>query len=80
MEQQIISTLVELTFRSNDNVKVAAISALGDYKSTIDQEKAIVRLLTLCHDPNKEVAISSINSLSKLASYFSQQENKSNKG
>lgn len=70
IEKQIISTLIELTFRGNDDVKIAAISALGDYKATIEQHNAVVRLMALCKDPNKEVAVSSIRSLSKLAGYF----------
>lgn len=70
MEKQIIAMLIELTFRGNDDVKIAAISALGDYQATIEQEKAIIRLIELCKDPNKEVAVSSIKSLSKLSGYF----------
>ncbi|EMI5491512.1 HEAT repeat domain-containing protein [Providencia stuartii] len=72
MEKQIISTLIGLTFRGNDDVKIAAISALGDYKATIEQQEAVVRLIDLCKDPNKEVAISSIRSLSKLSGHFGQ--------
>lgn len=40
-----------------------------DY-STIEQHNAVVRLMALCKDLNKEVAVSSIRSLSKLAGYF----------
>ncbi|WP_368919710.1 HEAT repeat domain-containing protein [Providencia vermicola] len=69
MEKQIINTLIELTFRGNDDVKIAAISALGDYKATIEQQEAVVRLIDLCKDPNKEVAVSSIRSLSKLSEH-----------
>ncbi|EMN4129012.1 MULTISPECIES: HEAT repeat domain-containing protein [Providencia] len=72
MEKQIINTLIELTFRGNDDVKIAAISALGDYKATIEQQEAVVRLIDLCKDPNKEVAVSSIRSLSKLSEHFSR--------
>ncbi|MEY0231400.1 HEAT repeat domain-containing protein [Providencia manganoxydans] len=72
MEKQIINTLIELTFRGNDDVKIAAISALGDYKATIEQQEAVVRLIDLCKDPNKEVAVSSIRSLSKLSGHFGQ--------
>ncbi|HEF8771190.1 HEAT repeat domain-containing protein [Providencia manganoxydans] len=72
MEKQIISTLIGLTFRGNDDVKIAAISALGDYKATIEQQEAVVRLIDLCKDPNKDVAISSIRSLSKLSGHFGQ--------
>lgn len=72
MEKQIIDTLMELTFRGNDDVKIAAISALGDYKATIEQQEAVVRLIDLCKDPNKEVAVSSIRSLSKLSGHFEQ--------
>lgn len=70
MRNFIIHTLVELTHRGNDDVKITAISALGDYKATVEQEIAISRLITLCKDPNKDVAISAINALSKLAHYF----------
>ncbi|MEQ4621082.1 HEAT repeat domain-containing protein [Providencia vermicola] len=72
MEKQIISTLIGLTFRGNDDVKIAAISALGDYKATIEQQDAVIRLIELCKDPNKEVAVSSIRSLSKLSEHFSR--------
>ncbi|ELX8377665.1 HEAT repeat domain-containing protein [Providencia vermicola] len=72
MEKQIIGTLIELTFRGNDDVKIAAISALGDYKATIEQQDAVIRLIELCKDPNKEVAVSSIRSLSKLSEHFSR--------
>ncbi|MCW2257898.1 HEAT repeat protein [Providencia alcalifaciens] len=77
MDKQIIAMLIDLTFRGNDDVKIAAISALGDYQATIEQEQAIIRLIELCKDPNKEVAVSSIKSLSKLSGYFtSLRENK----
>lgn len=70
MDKKIIAMLIELTFRGNDDVKIAAISALGDYQATIEQEQAIIRLIELCKDPNKEIAVSSIKSLSKLSGYF----------
>lgn len=70
MESNIISTLVELTHRGNDDVKIAAVSALGDYKATIEQQIAISRLIQLCKDPNKDVAISAIRALSKLSEFF----------
>ncbi|HEP0305460.1 TPA: HEAT repeat domain-containing protein [Providencia rettgeri] len=70
MREQIILTLVDLTFRGNDDVKIAAISALGDYQATIEQKKAIERLILLCKDPNKEIAIVSIHALSKLAQFL----------
>lgn len=70
MEKDIIKTLIELTHRGNDDVKIAAVSALGDYKATIEQQLAISRLIELCKDPNKDVAISAIKALSKLSSHF----------
>ncbi|OAT53995.1 HEAT repeat domain-containing protein [Providencia heimbachae] len=70
MENNIILTLIELTNRSNDDVKIAAITALGDYKATVEQQAAISRLLALCKDPNRDVAISAIRSLSKLSEFF----------
>ncbi|HGN9113739.1 TPA: HEAT repeat domain-containing protein, partial [Providencia stuartii] len=63
--------LVELTYGTNNDVKIAAINALGDYKCSIEQEDAIDRLLVLCDDYNKEIAVASISSLSKLAKFFS---------
>lgn len=66
--------MLELTFRANDDVKIAAISTLGDYKATIEQQDAIIRLIQLCEDPNRSVAISSIKSLGKLSSYFTKTE------
>ncbi len=70
MQEEIIKTLLELTFRGNDDVKIEAISALGDYEATLEQQDAVSRLIELCKDPNREVAVSSIKSLSKLSSYF----------
>ncbi|HCT9039601.1 HEAT repeat domain-containing protein [Providencia rettgeri] len=70
MRKDIINMLVELTHRSNDEVKIAAVSALGDYKATIEQQAAVSRLIELCKDPNKEVAISAIRALSKLSSFL----------
>ncbi len=45
---------------------------MGDYKATIEQQDAVIRLIELCKDPNKEVAVSSIRSLSKLSEHFSR--------
>ncbi len=70
MENNIICTLIELTNRSNDDVKIAAITALGDYRATVEQQAAISRLIELCKDPNRDVAISAIRSLSKLSGFF----------
>ncbi len=70
MEISIINVLIALTNRNNDDVKIAAITALGDYKATVEQNAAISRLVDLCKDPNKDVAISAIKSLSKLSGYF----------
>ncbi len=70
MEISIINVLIALTNRNNDDVKIAAITALGDYKATVEQKAAISRLVDLCKDPNKDVAISAIKSLSKLSGYF----------
>lgn len=47
MDKEILRTLLELTFRANDDVKIAAISTLGDYKATIEQQDAIIRLIQL---------------------------------
>ncbi|OAT52901.1 hypothetical protein M998_1343 [Providencia heimbachae ATCC 35613] len=54
-------------------MKIEAISALGDYKATTEQQDAVTRLIELCQDPNKEVAVSSIKSLSKLSEYFGKK-------
>lgn len=70
MESNIIHTLVELTQRDNDDVKIAAVSALGDYRATIEQQAALSRLIELCKDPNRDIAISAIRALSKLSSFF----------
>lgn len=67
MESNVIKTLIELTNRTNDDVKIAAILALGEYKSAINQNNAITRLLELCKDPNREVAISAIKAISQLS-------------
>ncbi|AFH92170.1 TPA: HEAT repeat domain-containing protein [Providencia stuartii] len=71
MKERIVKNLVELTYGTNNDVKIAAINALGDYKCSIEQEDAIDRLLVLCDDYNKEIAVASISSLSKLAKFFS---------
>lgn len=70
MDKTIVGMLTNLTFRVNDEIKIAAISALGDYKATIEYQEAIVRIINLCQDPNKEIAVSAINTLSKLSIYF----------
>ncbi|AFH92693.1 TPA: HEAT repeat domain-containing protein [Providencia stuartii] len=70
MDRTIVGMLTNLTFRVNDEIKIAAISALGDYKATIEHQEAIVRIINLCQDPNKEIAVSAINTLSKLSVYF----------
>ncbi|HFY9927426.1 HEAT repeat domain-containing protein, partial [Providencia stuartii] len=70
-KERIVKNLVELTYGTNNDVKIAAINALGDYKCSIEQEDAIDRLLVLCDDYNKEIAVASISSLSKLAKFFS---------
>ncbi|MEX6219017.1 HEAT repeat domain-containing protein, partial [Providencia hangzhouensis] len=57
----------DLTKRKNDDVKIAAISALGDCKIRLKQHNTINRLLELCNDPNKDVAISAIKAISKLS-------------
>ncbi|EMT5583846.1 TPA: HEAT repeat domain-containing protein [Providencia stuartii] len=71
MKERIVKNLVELTYGTNNDVKIAAINALGDYKCSIEQEDAIDRLLVLCDYYNKEIAVASISSLSKLAKFFS---------
>lgn len=70
MDNNIVKTLIELTHRGNDDVKIAAISALGDYRATVEQQNAISRLLELCKDPNRDVAVSAIKALSKLSEHF----------
>ncbi|EPG4007435.1 HEAT repeat domain-containing protein, partial [Providencia stuartii] len=42
MDRTIVGMLTNLTFRVNDEIKIAAISALGDYKATIEHQEAIV--------------------------------------
>lgn len=74
MKEKIVKNLVELTYGSNNDVKIAAISALGDYKCAIEQQHAIDRLLNLCDDYNKDVAVASITSLSKLARFFTENQ------
>ncbi|HGN1708048.1 TPA: HEAT repeat domain-containing protein [Providencia rettgeri] len=71
MDKIIINTLVELTHRGNDDIKLAAIRALGKYKRTIEQQDAINRVIELCQSPNKDIAITAIQALSKLSDYFS---------
>ncbi|EKT56359.1 HEAT repeat domain-containing protein [Providencia sneebia] len=70
MKKTIVENLVKLTYGSNNDVKIAAINALGDYKCSIEQQDAIERLLVLCNDYNREIAVASIYSLSKLAKFF----------
>lgn len=70
MDTLIIDTLFRLTFRNNDEVKIAAILALSDYQLTTKSQIIITRLIELCQDNNKDIAIASIRSLSKLSLYF----------
>ncbi|MCW2255542.1 hypothetical protein M2263_001633 [Providencia alcalifaciens] len=70
MDKTIVTLLTNLTFRINDEVKVAAILALGDYKATIEYQDAIIRIINLCEDLNKEIAVSAINTLRKLSIHF----------
>lgn len=74
MKEKIVKVLVDLTYGNNNDVKIAAINALGDYKYSIEQNNAIERLLVLCDDYNKDVAVASINSLSKLARFFCENQ------
>ncbi|MBN6360365.1 MULTISPECIES: HEAT repeat domain-containing protein [Providencia] len=67
MDSKVINTLLDLTKRKNDDVKIAAISALGDCNIRLKQHSTINRLLELCNDPNKDVAISAIKAISKLS-------------
>lgn len=69
MDNQVIDTLLNLTKRKNDDVKIAAICALGDCKSPVKHVNTISRLLELCNDPNRDVAISAIKAVSKLFNY-----------
>ena len=69
MDTQIINTLLNLTNRNNDDVKIAAISALGDCKSPMKKMNTMNRLLELCNDPNRDVAISAIKAVSKLLNH-----------
>jgi len=59
---------------TNNDFKIAAINALGDYKCSIEQQHAIDRLLNLCDDYNKDIAVASITSLSKLAKFFTENQ------
>ncbi len=74
MKNKIIKNLVNLTYGNNNDVKIAAITALGDYKCSIELEDAVNRLLVLCDDYNKDIAIASIMSLSKLAKFFADNK------
>lgn len=67
MDNKVINTLLNLTKRKNDDVKIAAISALGDCKAPMNAHNTIDRLLELCNDPNRDVAISAIKAISKLS-------------
>ena len=71
-KNDIVNSLTELTRRDNDTVKLAAISTLGDYKATLENEASLIRLVELCQDPNKDIAIASINAISKLSTYFNK--------
>lgn len=46
MDKVIVGMLTNLTFRVNDEIKIAAISALGDFKATIEYNDAIVKIQT----------------------------------
>ena len=74
MDNKVINTLLDLTKRKNDDVKIAAISALGDCKIQLKQHITINRLHELCNDPNKDVAISAIKAISKLSNEVSNSD------
>lgn len=76
MKEKIVKNLVSLTHGTNNDVKIAAINALGDYICSIEQEDAIDRLLALCEDYNKDIAVASIVSISKLAKFFHETQQK----
>ncbi|MEX6115952.1 HEAT repeat domain-containing protein [Providencia stuartii] len=66
----ILNTLIQLTQGTNNEVKLTAISILGDYKYAIQNEETLNRLIELCFDHNKEVAITALKSLGKLSIHF----------
>ncbi|MEX6214243.1 HEAT repeat domain-containing protein [Providencia hangzhouensis] len=74
MKEKIVKNLVNLTHGNNNDVIIAAINALGDYICSIEQEAAIDRLLVLCDDYNKDIAVASIISISKLAKFFNEKQ------
>ncbi|EPL9568160.1 HEAT repeat domain-containing protein [Providencia rettgeri] len=69
-KNDIVNTLTKITKGLNDEVKLAAIQTLGDYKATLENEASLGRLIELCQDNNKDVAVASIQALAKLARYF----------
>lgn len=66
MNDKIIETLITLTYRNNDDVKIAAIESLGEYTSNIAFENVINRLIELARESNRDVAIAAIKSLGKI--------------
>lgn len=69
-QEIILNTLTKLTLGDNNDVKLTAISVLGDYKVTSQNDDAVNRLIELCFDHNKEVAITALRALGKLSIHF----------
>nr|WP_314265448.1 HEAT repeat domain-containing protein [uncultured Moellerella sp.] len=70
MDTKIIDTLMNLTYKDNNLLKIAAIRAIGNYELTSKQEDVILRLIELSNNPNQDIAISAVQSLSQLSQYF----------
>ncbi len=70
MDTKIIDTLMNLTYKDNNLLKIAAIRAIGNYELTSKQEDVILRLIELSDNPNQDIAISAVLSLSQLSQYF----------
>lgn len=63
-----INTLLNLLNQNNNNdiLKITLISSLGDIKSAADHPEVIKKIVSLCDNHNKDIAIAAIKALSKL--------------
>ncbi|EKT63905.1 HEAT repeat domain-containing protein [Providencia burhodogranariea] len=64
----VVNSLLSLlnSHNNNDIIKITLISSIGDIKSAAEHPEVIKKLLSLCKDENKDIAIAAIRSLSKL--------------
>lgn len=68
-KQNTVNILVKIINdkSSNYDIKLAAITTLGDVKSASNDSEAIKTLLSFCESSNKEIAITAMQAIAKLS-------------